>query len=1017
MADLTIAQLTELLAIDVDNADLLPIWDDTASETKKISIAQITTLFGLTNWSEAFITGTQDTSQWTPNNAAANVNAALTPKGTGAIVGQAPNGTITGGNARGQYAVDFQLARNAANQVSSGSYSFIGSGANNRNIGDYSGLLSGYGNYLVGVYSFLGGGYNNSNQSSYAVIGGGENNYIELNNNYTVIGGGFTNATGETATYATIGGGSNNTIIRTYGTISGGLSNYISGNFTAIAGGQSNTAQGAHSFIGGGHQNTTSANYTAAMGRRAAAGNIGAFVWADSTDAQYNDNGVNTFNVRATGGAYFTQYGYFGGRIDIQALASTAGLLRIFSNNGTNFVGFQAPNGISANYTYTLPTSYGSNGQVLTSNGSGTLSWSTAGGLTNWTEAFSSATQATSSFTATNAATDVNAAIVPKGTGALIGATPDGGFGGNARGQYAVDLQLSRSTSNKVASANYSGITSGANNAVSGTYSNILGGSTNEITQSFSSLVGGNANTVVSVYSFMGGGNINTISGGATSQVLCGGSSNTNSNNFAFLGGGQSNTISGEYGSLIGGLSNTVSGGYGGITSGLSNTSGIQGGIVGGGQSNTVYGYGFIGGGHGNVAGSATPIATGNSNITSGSTTVSWVNPINTGQLIVGTGIPAGTYVVSVGTPNMTLSQAATQTGTVSISAYHSDMVVCGGVNNTASFTRCFVGGGSSNTAGSGLNNATVGGLGNTTGGGGYNFVGGGFQNSATGNYDVVVGGYQNYVSGTDNGNYRFIGGGFQNQMGTQTNGAVVVGGYNNAYGLGSQTFMGGGLSNSNSGSYNVITGGRQNSISGSRNYVTMAGGYLNTISVDNGTIGGGQSNTVSGQYANIKGGLQAVASLYGQSANASGSFSTVGDAQAHELIWRRAVTGSSITEIFLDGTSVAAILPSTNCLWQGTIEIAAFCSDTGDGTTPLGNAQGTTYKVTIKRLGATTSLVGTVQEIGVMNNDPTVVGTFTIDANDTNESLRIQFTPPATAGSTTVHRVVATFRGLQIQY
>jgi hypothetical protein len=51
------------------------------------------------------------------------------------------------------------------------------------------------------------------------------------------------------------------------------------------------------------------------------------------------------------------------------------------------------------------------------------------------------------------------------------------------------------------------------------------------------------------------------------------------------------------------------------------------------------------------------------------------------------------------------------------------------------------------------------------------------------------------------------------------------------------------------------------------------------------------------------------------------------------------------------------------------------------------------------------------------MNNDPTVVGTFTIDANDTNESLRIQFTPPATAGSTTVHRVVATFRGLQIQY
>ena len=41
----------------------------------------------------------------------------------------------------------------------------------------------------------------------------------------------------------------------------------------------------------------------------------------------------------------------------------------------------------------------------------------------------------------------------------------------------------------------------------------------------------------------------------------------------------------------------------------------------------------------------------------------------------------------------------------------------------------------------------------------------------------------------------------------------------------------------------------------------------------------------------------------------------------------------------------------------------------------------------------------------------------FAIDNNDTNESLRIQFTPPATAGSTTVIRTIATFRGQQIQY
>jgi hypothetical protein len=201
-----------------------------------------------------------------------------------------------------------------------------------------------------------------------------------------------------------------------------------------------------------------------------------------------------------------------------------------------------------------------------------------------------------------------------------------------------------------------------------------------------------------------------------------------------------------------------------------------------------------------------------------------------------------------------------------------------------------------------------------------------------------------------------------------------------------------------------------------------IGGGFSNSVSAGNtyySCIVGGRENTIgSGAgYSNIKGGYQGKTSLYGQSANASGQFASAGDAQAHELIWRTQVTGTLQTELFLDGGSVAAVLPATNCLWQGTVEIAAICTVQGNGTTPVGNSQGTTYKVTIKRIGTTTSLVGTVQEIGTMNNDAGIVGTFTIDANDTNESLRIQFTPPATAGSTTVHRVVATFRGLQIQY
>jgi hypothetical protein len=54
---------------------------------------------------------------------AVNVPFVITPRGTGAfIVGPMPDGTATGGNARGAGAVDIQTERNAATQVASNSY-------------------------------------------------------------------------------------------------------------------------------------------------------------------------------------------------------------------------------------------------------------------------------------------------------------------------------------------------------------------------------------------------------------------------------------------------------------------------------------------------------------------------------------------------------------------------------------------------------------------------------------------------------------------------------------------------------------------------------------------------------------------------------------------------------------------------------------------------------------------------------------------------------------------------------
>jgi hypothetical protein len=48
------------------------------------------------------------------------------------------------------------------------------------------------------------------------------------------------------------------------------------------------------------------------------------------------------------------------------------------TDNGSNYVALKSPDSLASNVTYTLPSADGSANQVLTTNGSGTLSWATA---------------------------------------------------------------------------------------------------------------------------------------------------------------------------------------------------------------------------------------------------------------------------------------------------------------------------------------------------------------------------------------------------------------------------------------------------------------------------------------------------------------------------------------------------------------------------------------------------------------------------------------------------------------
>ena len=92
-------------------------------------------------------------------NAGADVDVALSPKGTGAVLAQIPDGTAAGGDKRGTNAVDWQTSRSGSNQVASGNYSTVSGGYANKASGPYSTAVGGFLNVnIYGQYA-TGGGY------------------------------------------------------------------------------------------------------------------------------------------------------------------------------------------------------------------------------------------------------------------------------------------------------------------------------------------------------------------------------------------------------------------------------------------------------------------------------------------------------------------------------------------------------------------------------------------------------------------------------------------------------------------------------------------------------------------------------------------------------------------------------------------------------------------------------------------------------------------------------------------
>ncbi len=229
---------------------------------------------------------------YSQNIASASFSSVIAGGGTSGSINQTTGNYASVGGGHGNTAAAFAHVGGGAYNTANGSSSVIGGGQSN--------LVSSAG-------ALISGGETNAIQTGAtdATIGGGHHNVIQITALESSIAGGSFNSILTNAQVAAIGGGTGNTIgtNASAAVIGGGYHNTLQNNAydSTIAGGYSNSISGPYAVIPGGDLNAAAQNSFAA-GHRAKANHSGAFVWADSTEADFATTGTNQFLLRATGG-------------------------------------------------------------------------------------------------------------------------------------------------------------------------------------------------------------------------------------------------------------------------------------------------------------------------------------------------------------------------------------------------------------------------------------------------------------------------------------------------------------------------------------------------------------------------------------------------------------------------------------------------------------------------------------------------------------------------------------------
>jgi hypothetical protein len=275
---------------------------------------------------------------------------------------------------------------------------------------------------------------------------------------------------------------------------------------------------------------------TAQGGTGLASYSVGDIIFASGTTTLSGLADVATGNVLLSGGVGVAPaYGKVGLTTHVNGVLPVA-------NGGTGegtYTDGQLLIGNSTGNTLAKATLTAGTGITVT-NGAGSITVVNSLPLTNFTPAISTTapndTVSAASLTASGAATNIDAVLAPKGTGAVLAEVPDSATaGGNKRGANAVDWQTARAAADRVASGQQSVIGGGSNNTASGALSTVAGG-----------LSGVASNTSATV----GGGQSNTASGTFTTVV--GGANNTASLQGATVIGGRFN-VSDGLSSIVGG--------------------------------------------------------------------------------------------------------------------------------------------------------------------------------------------------------------------------------------------------------------------------------------------------------------------------------------------------------------------------------------------------------------------------------------------------------------------------------